>query len=69
MKYRLIREVTTDECNWLGRCFLKNDIVYSYPGPTYECISDSGWAFTEEKETLPFFELPLNSIEKIKSDK
>ena len=65
MRYRLTRDVTIDECSWLDRCFLKDEIVYSYPGPTYGCISDSGFAFTEEKEKLPFFELPLDSIEKI----
>ena len=63
--YILIRDVTQLECDWLERPFKKGDIVYSYTGFTYGCISDTGSAFTLFENKYPFFELPNDAVEQL----
>lgn len=60
--YKLIRDVTTEECGWLRYTFYKGQIVYRYSGPTFGCISRLGTAFTLVEEETPFFELPNNAV-------
>jgi len=64
VKYILIRDVTVNECSWLGQTYKKGDIVYSYGGATYGCISREGWAFTLIEDKTPFFELPTNAVKR-----
>lgn len=61
--YRLTRDVTKKECNWLDRKFKKGELVYSYSGATYGCISYNGSAFTLVEGETPFFELPDDAVE------
>ncbi len=61
--FQLIRDVTLEECHWLNRTFLKDEIVYKYNGHTYGCISWKGLPFTLVDNTLPFFELPYDAVE------
>jgi hypothetical protein len=67
IEYRLKRAITHKNCPWLDPTdnFAKDEIVYSYDGVTYGCISDSGEAFTREPGETPFFELPRNAVERI----
>ena len=62
MKAILNRDVTVAECNWLHRNYKKNEVVYSYSGYTYGCISPKGKPFTEVEGQTPFFELPYDAI-------
>jgi hypothetical protein len=62
--YRLIRDVTPKECEWLPRIFKKGEILYLYTGCTYGAI-DYGVAITEKLDEWPFLEMPLDAIERI----
>jgi len=62
-RYRLIRDITEQECTWLSRSFKKGDIVYKYDGNTYGAISSNGSAFTIEEFRTPFYELPNDAVE------
>jgi len=62
MKYILIRDVLAKDHHWLSEDHRKGDIVYSYGGATYGCITEQGAAFTKEDGIPPFFELPSDSV-------
>jgi len=63
--YKVTRDVTKEECFWLDETVIKGTIVYPFYGCTYGCISDNGIAVSLISDVNPFFELPLNSLEKI----
>jgi hypothetical protein len=58
----LKRDVTPEECHWLREPHFAGDIVFSYHGPTYGCISPAGIACTKMPEETPFFELPRDAL-------
>ena len=62
MKYKLNRNVTIEECDWLKRDMEKGEIVFSFGGCTYGCVSPNGIACTEVKNETPFFELPEDCL-------
>lgn len=62
MKYRLTRDVTRKECDWLERDFKNGEVVYQYNGLTYDCIGSRGTACCAEKDKTPFFELPTDAL-------
>lgn len=63
--YRLTRDVNVEECDWLEEDVVYGSIVYRYFGDTNDEISETGCAFTTEPNELPFFELPLDSVEPV----
>ena len=64
-KFTIIRDVTKKECSWLENDILKGEIIYEFLGHTYNCIGD-GVACTHDPEgDNPFFEIPIDAIEKI----
>jgi len=65
MKLKLLRRVTTEECFWLGRDFEKGEEVFEYRDYTYGCITGNGIACCLKEGEDPFFELPLNALERI----
>ena len=65
MKYRLIRDLTNQEKDVADENLKKEDVVYSYPGCTYGCISPFGMAGTLVLGVTPFFEVPMDAIEKV----
>lgn len=66
--FRLKRDISIQECPWLDDkdYHLKDDIVYEYLDHTYGCISSQGIAVSNERNKRPFFELPIEALEKIK---
>lgn len=60
-KLILTREVTPDECHWLDRPFKKGEVIHTFSGYTYGCISD-GVACSLDGGT-PFFELPADAVQ------
>jgi hypothetical protein len=62
-KYRVIRDVTPEECRWLDRVVKAGEIVQRFDCPTYGCIGP-GIAVTEGPGK-PFFEIPRDAIEEI----
>jgi len=66
MKFEVIREVTTRECWWLNKDIPAGTIVYRYDGNTYGCCTESGVACCLEEGQTPFFELPMNALEKVR---
>ena len=68
MKYILTRDVLISECTWLKRDFLKGEILHLFDGATYNCISKRGFAFTEELDVLPFFEIPQDAVTSLRYD-
>lgn len=62
MKFKVIRDVTTDECHWLKEDVKEGSIVYVYDGHTYGCVSSAGIACTMNEGETPFFELPISAL-------
>lgn len=73
--YRLTRDVSQSDCEWLDFDLKAGDIVFSYEGNTYGCISPAGKAFYKrmlcrinQKDVIrnsPFFELPRDAVERV----
>ncbi len=64
MKYRLIRDVTRNECFWLGRDYKAGETVFEFKGATYGCVGD-GIACTDVKGEGPFNEFPVDALEAV----
>jgi hypothetical protein len=65
-KFKVKRDVTKEECDWLRETVDEGSIVYECVYNTYGCISPSGIAVTKDEEGgYPFFELPYTALEKI----
>jgi hypothetical protein len=60
-KFRLIRDVPMNECQWLNRDFKKGEIVFEYPLYTTS-ISSEGVACSEKDSESPVFELPKDAL-------
>lgn len=56
------REITTEECPWLGNNIPAGTFLYRYNGLTYGCITPEGTAASEEEGVTPFFEIPDDSF-------
>ena len=63
--YQLTRDVTPQECSWLKRTYYKGERVQAFIGFTYGCIGPNGIACSDNGDN-PFYELPKDSINKIK---
>lgn len=64
IKFKVIREVSVDECAWLDESVHIGEIVYKFDGCTYGCISPNGIA-VKYNENAPFFELPKDALKEI----
>lgn len=66
MRYELkiIRDVTKKECPWLEKDIKAGTEVYPYTGHTYGCITSKGAPVTFGPHQLPFFEVPIDALEK-----
>jgi len=42
MEYKLTRNVTKEECDWLDRDYKKGETLFAYNGCTYGCVSHDG---------------------------
>lgn len=62
MKKIITRDISKEEYHWLDNDIKKGTIVYEFKGVTYGCISDNGIPVSLEKDTTPFFEVPLNAV-------
>jgi len=62
------RDVTKNECPWLGRDLKKGEVLYRYRGETYGCILPGSMVCTHEFDELPFFEIPLDAVDHIGPD-
>lgn len=67
MKIVTTRDITVDECPWLGNNIPAGTHLYTYTGITYGCITPDGTAVSEEKGITPFFEIPDNSFMHVES--
>lgn len=64
-KFKLTRNVTLNECDWLNRDYKKGEIVFEYPLYTYGTVSNKGVACSEKDSESPFFELPIDALKEI----
>ena len=64
-KFRLIRNITLNECDWLDRDYKKGEIVFEYPLYTYGVVSSKVVACSEKDSESPFFELPKDALKEI----
>jgi hypothetical protein len=64
MKLILTKDVFVIECPWLDRDMLKGEVVWSYEGCTYGCVSSNGRAVSLIDGETPFFELPRNALKR-----
>jgi hypothetical protein len=60
-KFRLTRNVTLNECDWLDRDYKKGEIVFEYPLYTTS-IGRKGIACSEKDSESPVFELPEDAL-------
>jgi len=68
MKYKVIKYIAKKKYPWLPHGIKKGTILYSYPSCTYGCISPKGEAITFIEDQTPFYEVPKDSIKKIRSN-
>ena len=61
-KLRMTRNVTQAECKWLDRDLKEGEVVFEYDGHTYGCVTPTGVAVTMQRNKLPFFEVPGDSV-------
>ena len=64
--FRVIRDVTPDECDWLDATVPAESIVQEFRGATYGAIAD-GVACSWDGNN-PFFELPWDAVEVVDWD-
>ena len=70
MEYKVVRDITREECDWLDKDIKEDTIVYKFYGVTYGCISSNGIAVTLSSEgDNPFFELQYDSLKIIEKEK
>lgn len=62
MKYKVTRDVTTEECHWLDSDVKEGTEVYEFIGHTYGCITPSGIAVSLVDGERQFFELPAEAM-------
>jgi hypothetical protein len=59
----ITRDLSSDECPWLMAPLKAGDIVWTYYGPTYGCMSPNGTAMSKELDKTPAFEVPNDAWE------
>ncbi len=57
----LVRDVTTEECDWLDADLEKGKVVYRYDGYTYGVIG-RGIAVSDVLDQTPFYEIPRDAV-------
>lgn len=64
VEYRVVRDVTPQECWWLSQTVAEGATVYKFTKPTYGVVTPEGQAVTLDPQgDYPFFELPRDAIE------
>lgn len=58
----LTRDVPIAECPWLDRDLKKGEVVWTYDGYDYGCISPRGIAVSAKAAETPFFEVPRDAV-------
>jgi hypothetical protein len=63
---RVTRPVSkNDPHNYAGRKVEKGEVLYTFHGPTYGCVDSwNGIALSEVVDEYPFFEFPLDAVER-----
>ncbi len=61
-KYLLTRKVTRQECPWLKEDLEAGKEVYTFSGPTFECIGKDGIAVSDSPGKGPFYEIPRSAL-------
>lgn len=67
MKIITNRNITVDECPWLGEDIPAETELFIFRGCTYGCISPAGIAACEVEGENPFFEIPRDSYTLVES--
>lgn len=66
MQFKVNRDITRKECDWLDEDVKKGTIVFECVKHTYGCIGPSGIAVTMDSNgDYPFFELPYEALTEI----
>lgn len=60
--YKLIRDLTPEECGWLPETHPKGEKVFIYHGHAYGCIGPGGVAVSLREGESPFFEVPRDAL-------
>jgi len=65
--WKLKMDITQKECFWLDEdeVYKKGDIVFSYDGFTYGCVTDSGIPIRRDPTIECFCEIPKIALELI----
>lgn len=68
MKYKVTRDVTTEECHWLDSDVKEGTEVFGSDGCKYGCITPKGTAICFKEDKMPFIELPTAALKVFPSD-
>lgn len=69
MKYTVLRDLPQEIYFWLPRDVRAGEVVHSFHGVTYGCVSPSGQAVTfTDKEDEPFYEMPQDALRPIREE-
>lgn len=63
-EYRVVRDVTTEECFWLSETVAEGTTVYKFTKPTYGAVRDFAVTLKPDGD-YPFFELPFDAVEEV----
>lgn len=57
------RDITTQECPWLGGDIPAGTVLFEFVGCTYGCVSNEGVAIKlQDNNHEPFYEVPLDAV-------
>ena len=64
-RFRLTRDVSVNECEWLHRNFKEGEIVFEYPLYISSYMNNKGIICSEKDSESPFFELQKDALKKV----
>ena len=66
--FKLIRDVTKEECFWLKEDISKDTVVYECTNATYNACTDGVACTFDPDGGYPFFQLPTDALQYCKRD-
>lgn len=62
MTYKVIRDITKEECPWLDNTIAAGTTLYKCTQPTFGCIGGGIAVTYDSRGNYPFFEVPQEAL-------